>query len=171
MDTLNQPEEARQRLELALQLDPAYSFTQGLMGSYYVQRAESQVNLSDKVADLRTATKYYQEAVRVAKSTENSAKIGYLVSLGNVYDELARLDPENFDPMLLRQAIEYYQEAVAAKPASGDLYRIEEKIARLYVQLSDRTNALMHANAALEAAPQEQKEAIMAFIAQIQAMP
>jgi Tfp pilus assembly protein PilF len=49
MDVLNKPEEARQRLEHALQLDPAYSFTQGLMGDYFVQLAQNQTDISSKM--------------------------------------------------------------------------------------------------------------------------
>ena len=171
MDVLNKPEEARQHLEHALQLDPAYSFTLGLMGDYFIKLAQNQAEVSSKNADLQKAVGYYQEAVRVAKSTENPAKIGYLVSLGNISIELASQDPEKLDHQLLLQAIEYYEEAVAAKPSSNDLYRIEEQISRLYLQLSDKTNALLHANAALEAAPQDQKESLTAFLSQIQAMP
>ena len=171
MDMLNRPEEARKRLEHALQLDPAYSFTQGLMGDYYVQLARNQTELANKEDYLRKAAGYYQEAVQVAKSSENAAKIGYLVSLGNVFIELASQDPANLDPQLLLQAIGSYQEAVAAKPSSSDLFRIEEQIARLYVQLSDKANALAHANAALEVAPEDQKERLMTFVAQIQALP
>lgn len=171
MDILNRPEEARQHLEHALQLDPAYSFTQGLMGDYYVLSAHNQTQRSDREVDLRKAAEYYQEAVQVAKSTENPAKIGYLVSLGNVFIELASQDSANLDPQLLLQAIGSYKDAVEAKPSSSDLYRIEEQIARLYLQLSDKTNALAYANAALEAAPQDQKESLTSFLAQIQAMP
>lgn len=159
MDVLNRPEEARQHLEHAIQLDPAYSYTQGLMGDYYVQLAQNQTDATSKNAYLQMAIGYYQEAVRVAISTENLAKIGYLVSLGNVSIELASQNPENLDPQLVLQAIGYYQDAVAAKPSSSNLYRIEEQIARLYMQLSDKANALLHANAALEAAPQDQKRA------------
>jgi len=171
MDILNRPEEAKQRLDHALQLDPAYSFTLGLMGDYYLQLANNQTEASGKEADLKEALVYYQKAVSVAKSTENTAKIGYLVSSGNVSIELASEDPTNLDSQLLLQAIEFYKEAVAAKPSTNDLYRIEEQIARLYIQLSDKTNALFYANAALEAAPQDQKESLTAFINQIQAMP
>jgi hypothetical protein len=62
-------------------------------------------------------------------------------------------------------------DAVSAKPSSNDLYRIEEQIARLYIQLSDKENALLHASAALEAAPDDQTERLTAFLGQIQEMP
>lgn len=171
MDMLNQPEEARLRLEHALDLDPAYSLTQGLMGDYYVQLARNQFDPTMKDENLLKAAGYYQEAVVVAKSAENSLKIGYLVSLGNVYIELASRDPENLDPELLVQAVESYQGAVDAQPSASDLYRIEEQIARLYVQLSDKSNALNHAQAAFDSAPEDQKERLTTFIAQIQALP
>ena len=171
MDLLNQPEEGRLRLEHALALDPAYSFTQGLMGDYYVQLARNQSDPAVKEENLLKAASYYKEAVAVAKSAENSLKIGYLVSLGNVYIELASQDPENLDPQLLAQAVDAYQGAVEAKPSTNDLYRIEEQIARLYVQLSDKVNALIHAQAAFELAPEDQKERLTTFIAQIQVLP
>ncbi len=171
MDILNQPEAARQKLEHALNLDPAYSLTLGLMGDYFVQSAHSQAEESQKETDLSKAIDYYQQAVKVAKSTENISKIGYLVSLGNIYVELASKDPENLDPQLILVAINFYQEAVKARPSSSDLYRIEEQIARLFIQLSDKANALVHAKAAFEAAPDDQKESLTAFLAQVQAMP
>jgi tetratricopeptide (TPR) repeat protein len=171
MDILNRPEEARQKLEHALSLDPAYSLTLGLMGDYYIQLAHSQTDPSQKEGDLAKAIDYYQQAVKVAKSTENTNKIGYLVSLGNIFVERASKDPENLNPQFISQAIDFYQKAVEAKPSSSDLYRIEEQIARLYFQLSDKANALVHAEAALEAAPEDQKEGLNAFLAQIQSMP
>jgi O-antigen ligase len=171
MDTLDQPEAARQKLEHALELDPAYSLTLGLMGDYYAQLAHSQADESQKEAYLNQAIDYYLQAVKVAKSTENTNKIGYLVSLGNIYVELASKDPEKLDPGLILKAVASYQEAIDAQPSAKDLYRIENQIARLYVQLSDKANALVHAEAALEAAPEDQKESLTAFIEQIQAMP
>jgi tetratricopeptide (TPR) repeat protein len=171
MDILNQPDEARLKLEHALNLDPAYSFTLGLMGDYYVEIAHNQADQALQNENLTKAATYYQEAVAVAKSAENSLKIGYLVSLGNINIELATRDPENIDPQLLRKAIEAYQGAVDAKPSANDLYRIEEQIARLFFQLADYPSALNHAQAAYDSAPEDQKERLSTFVAEIQALP
>jgi tetratricopeptide (TPR) repeat protein len=141
------------------------------MGDYYVQLAQDQSDSVEKEADLRKAIDYYQQAVKVAKSTENQAKIGYLVSLGNIYVELASEDPTKLDPELLLQSINFYQAAVDAKPGLNDLYRIEEQIARLYYQLAEKNNALRHVNAALAAAPEDQKESLNAFLSKIQSLP
>jgi tetratricopeptide (TPR) repeat protein len=171
MDIFGQLEESRQKLEHAIALDPSYSFTLGLMGDYYVQVARNQADQALKDDNLIKAARYYQEAVDVAKSTENSLKIGYLVSLGNINIELASRDPGNLDSQYLLKAVNAYQDAVEAKPSANDLYRIEEQIARLYLELKDYASALFHAQASYQAAPEDQKERLNAFMAELQALP
>jgi len=171
LDLIGNPEEARQKLNYAINLDPEYSFTQSLMGDYYVKISRLQADNVVRIEDLQTAQDYFREAIRVAKPTENTYKINSLVSLGNTYIEQATLNPEKMDPALLRQAVAPYLDAVAAQPDTADLVRIEEQIARLYVELGDKSNALLHAQEALKSASTADQERLNQLIAQIESMP
>jgi tetratricopeptide (TPR) repeat protein len=102
---------------------------------------------------------------------EAQSRASYLVSLGNIYIELANLDPQNIDNTLVQQAIDTYLRALEAGPRAGDVWKIEETIAKLYVQLGDKASALAHANAALEAAPENQQERVQQLIDQINTLP
>lgn len=171
LNLMRRPDEAYQKLLHALEIDQKYSYTQGLMGDYYLSIARSATDEAKRREAYEQALFYYGEAVRVATNKEKTSKVTYLVSQGNVYIELANLTPQTPDPTLVARAIEVYSQAVELGPTASDLYRIEEILAKLYVQQGDKENALLHARAALEAAPEAQKERIQALLNQIEALP
>jgi tetratricopeptide (TPR) repeat protein len=161
LDVLNNPKEAYKRLDRALALDPRYNWTQGLMGDYYFRTGRVITETVAKESSLQKALDHYEQALAVSKSWETQARIGYLIGKGNTYTELGQFS----------EAVSAYEEAVALKPATSDLWRIEETIARTYVLVGDKENALAHANAALEAAPTEQAARINQFINEINNPP
>jgi tetratricopeptide (TPR) repeat protein len=171
MDLLNNPEEARSKLEYAISLDPGYSFTQGLMGDYYVKLSRTKTDIAERTEDLLTAQDYFREAVRVAKPAEKITKINYMVMIGNVFVELAGLNSEIMDPGSLRQAAEAYQDAILEDPAPADLARIAEQIARIYFEIGDRENALKFAQTSLANTVPEKQEQINQLISQIETLP
>ena len=61
------------------------------------------------------------------------------------------------------KAIQAYQRALEAAPAGAETWRIEEVIANLFVELGDRSNALIHAQSALNEAPDAQKGPVAAI--------
>ena len=171
LDVLRQPELALEKLNHAVELDDQYSFTQGLMGDYYRSLARAQADKEAKRAALETAATYYQRAYDVTTFREVASRSSYLVSLGNIYIELANLDPQNIDNALVQQAIDSYLQALEAGPKAADVWKIEETVAKLYVQLGDKVSALTHANAALAAAPEAQQARVQQLIDQISALP
>lgn len=170
LNLLGKPDLAQEKLEHALELDDQYSMTQGLMGDYYAAIARNAGTAEEKATALEQALEHYLQAVEVATSAEKSSKIGYLVSAGNVYIELASQDAENPDKDLLQEALDVYQQALELGPRATDIWKIEETLARLTYQLGNPTSALTHAMAALSAAPEAQQERLTTFVQQLQAL-
>jgi len=171
MQILNQPQQAMQRLQHALDLDSKYSFTQGLLGDYYMKIASSADDVTAKSQALETAAGYYRTAADVTKRTDTTPKTTYLVSLGNVYISLASLDPQNVDREQVQKAINVLQEAIKSGVGSSDLWRIQEAIAKLYIQLGDKSQAQYYANQALSSAPSAATGRIQDLITKTLTMP
>lgn len=171
LDILKQPDAAYQTLLHAISLDDQYYFTQGLMGDYYLRIARSTTDSQAKADAYAETLKYYQRSIEVAVDREAASKLGRLVVLGNLYVEMANLDPKNIDKNDLQLALNAYLEALKLKPGTSDLWKIEETVARLYAQFRDKTDALAHATAAMKVVPTDQKDRIQKLIDQINAMP
>jgi tetratricopeptide (TPR) repeat protein len=161
MDVYKQTEKGYEYLKHALDLDPQYSLSEGLMGDYYLRMSQTTTDTVVRSQNLEKAATYYTEAVRVAVSSELQTKIGFIFSLGNVYRLLNQ--PE--------QAIQTLERGVKLKPKSTDLYRFEITLADLYSQQKDYTNALIHAQNALANASDAQKKSVEDFIAKLKANP
>jgi O-antigen ligase/tetratricopeptide (TPR) repeat protein len=171
MDIIHDMDESLVKLEHSLSLDNLYSWTHALYGDYYLRIARTVEDEGEKFAALEKSADHYKEAVRVATGKERDAKIGYLVSQGNVYIEIANSDPANINVRRLEQARDIYEQAVSLGPKNKDLWRIEETLAKLFAQTGDINKALEHAYRAHSAAPERQKERIQNLIAQIEALP
>jgi tetratricopeptide (TPR) repeat protein len=161
LEQLNDPEEAHALLAHALELDNDYSWTQGLMGDYYAKTGRSLADPQEKSAALQEAARHYNLAAQTAKRTETQIKVGNLVALAGIHLELQQID----------QAIEAYEQAVAAGPRAQDLWRIQETLARLYGQSGSKELALKNAAAALTNAPEEHKARVQTLLAQLEALP
>jgi len=160
MDLLKQPDEALERLQHALDLDTQYSWTQNLMGNYYYRLSASQ-SAEQKVESLKKAAYHFSEAVRVGRYFEASTIQSSLISLGDVYIQLG----QNSD------AIAAYERLLQLYPTLSQRWRVEQAIAGIYLRQGDKTNALLHAQAAMQAAPDESKPQVQSLIAQIEQLP
>ncbi len=118
-----------------------------------------------------TAADYYRTAADVAKSTDTTPKASYLVSLGNVLAAAAGVDPANVNRQQLQQAIDVLQEAIDAGISDSDLWRVQQAITKLYIQLGDKVNAQYYANQALKNAPETATSQIQDLITQTQSLP
>ena len=98
-------------------------------------------------------------------------KASYLVSLSNVYIQIASVDPGNIDRDQLHQAINVLVESIKAGLGSNDLWKVQEAIAKLYLQLGDKTNARYYVNQALVTAPTSVTSRIQELITQTQSLP
>jgi tetratricopeptide (TPR) repeat protein len=161
IDVFKQTEKGYEYLKHALDLDPQYSLSEGLMGDYYLRISQTITDTVVRDQNLEIAVGYYTEAVRVAISSESQTTIGFLYSLGNVYRVLNKPD----------LAIQTLEQGITLKPKTTDLYKFELTLADLYYQKKDNTNALIHAQNALANASDSQKKNVEDFIAKLQANP
>jgi len=161
IDVLHQPDEAYIRLAHALDIDPKYSWTQSLMGDYYVRQSRTISDTVMKKADLEQAVVHFTVAANVSRYFEVQTKLTSLLSLGDINTQLG----------YYAEAISNYQDAIDLNPKSTDVWKMEATIARLYVQLGDKANALIRANDALAVTPTAQQNGIKALIDQINKLP
>jgi tetratricopeptide (TPR) repeat protein/O-antigen ligase len=153
MQVMGDPQEAFEKLNRALELDSQYSFTLGLLGDYHLRQASSAINIVDKREALQAAANYYRNAAEVSKPSDQTPKSNYLLSLANVYIMMAELEPGNIDRGQLQQAIEILLESMDARINPNDLWKVQEAIAKLYIQLGDAAHARYYATQALNGAP------------------
>jgi len=161
LDVLGQPKEAYARLQRALDLDPKYNWTQGLMGDFYLRVGKVMTDTKVRQDAFAKAIDHYTSAVELSKSSDVQLKIGFLAALADAYIGSGNLE----------EAIQAYQEALSLQPRESDLWRIEQSIASLYIRKGDRENALNHALQALSDAPDDQKPAIQSLIDEINQSP
>lgn len=171
MQLVGQPQQAFDRLQHAMALDEKYSFTQGLLGDYYLRIATSATDTSAKVQALTTSASYYRTAADVWKSTDTTSKASYLVSLGNVYTIIAGIDPQNINQEKLQQAIDALLESIDAGLSQTDLWKVQEAVAKLYLQHGDKADAQYFANQALLTAPASATSRIQDLITQTITLP
>jgi len=171
MQVAGQPKDALLKLEHAVELDSRYSFTQGLLGDYYLREANSTTEISIKEKALQKAAEYYRTASEVAKKSDQMSKASYLVSLANVYVVMAGVDPQNVDRAQLKQAIVVLLEAIDTGISSNDLWKVQEALAKLYLQLGDKSFAQYYASQALESAPNSVIDRIKDLISQTLSLP
>ena len=171
MQVAGKPKDALVKLEHALKLDSHYSFTQGLLGDYYLREANSATDVLIKEKALQKAAEYYRTAAESAKKSDQVSKASYLVSLANVYVVMAGLDPQNVDRDQLKQAIEVLLESIDAGISSNDLWKVQEAVAKLFFQLGDKSFAHYYASQALENAPNSVIGKIQELISQTLSLP
>jgi tetratricopeptide (TPR) repeat protein len=171
MQVIGQPQQALERLQHALKLDAKFNYTQGLLGNYYLYIANSSVDITSKQQALLTAAEYYRTAANVTQYTDTIPKASYLVLLSNVYIQMASVDPKNIDREQLQQAINVLLESIKSGLSSSDLWKVQEAIGKLYLQLGDKANAQYYANQALTSAPPSATSSIQNLITQTQLLP
>jgi tetratricopeptide (TPR) repeat protein len=171
LQLLNNHQQALEKLNHAMQLDNTYSYTQGLFGDYYLSIASSESNITAKEQELMNAADYYREAADLAKSGDPNPKSSYLISLGNAYTISAGLDPDNINHEQLQKAIDALKEAIDAGLGTNDLWKVQQAISKIYIQLGDKSNALDYAQQALQNAPESEAGQIQALITQTLSLP
>lgn len=161
MQVMNRPDEAYDMIQTAINLDPKYAYTQGLAARYWMTRANAETDAALKSEYMENAAEFYLNGARVARTTERSDKLEFFKQAGSIYYQLG----------MFTEAIAAFEELLDAKPDEEDVWAVEESIARIYLQMDDRENALIHAQAALEVAPADKTAQVEQLIAEIQAVP
>jgi tetratricopeptide (TPR) repeat protein len=158
-NVFQQPDQALQRLDHSLGLDPFYDWTHAIFAEVYAQKAKDSTDATEKVQAEEDAVASYQEAIRRAGDLQT--KLTYMVSLAQFHIDLQQ--PQ--------QAIPILEQAVQAAPQASDLWRYEQTLAQLYIQTGEKQRALEHANRALAAAPPDQQTQMQEFITQLETIP
>jgi tetratricopeptide (TPR) repeat protein len=142
----------------SLDVDPDYFGTYGILAQLYAQSAQQASDDSARKAAYEQAVKYYQGGIEhIQRQRDSLAKYGYLVELAGLHTNFGAYEA----------AISTYHEALPLAN-NNQAWRVEDAMARLYLQLGERETALEFANSALLAAPENQKSGIQELIALIQ---
>ena len=160
LNGFQQPDESYRLLNHALEIDPEYDWTYGLLGDYYVRLANQIDDPDEKKTVLEMAVEKYETALKFVKYYEAQNKYGYILNLAGTYAQLNKIN----------LAIETYEQALNIA-RSSDIWRIEDTLARLYFQNGDLERALIHARNAYLVAPENYKERIEKFIFQLGGTP
>ena len=155
---VERPDQALQRLNHSLQVDPSYDWTYALLGDYYINSLNQVSDPQQKQEILVKAAGLYEKAIPLVKYYEAQNLYSYYLSLGSVSAQLNRIN----------QAIDAYTKALPLLPQQTDRWSVEETIARLYLQKGDVANAMVHAQNAYDQAPSDQKSRLQTLISQIQ---
>jgi tetratricopeptide (TPR) repeat protein len=156
LNVLGKPDEAVDRLEHALDIDPKYHWTYALLAEYHNRNSKSAEDADQQKSELTRAADYYAQALALPTPGEPAAKYNYAVTLAGMKTQLGEMG----------EAIDAYEQALEVAPKQAEKWRVEETIANLYVQLGDAPNALVHFQNALQLAPQDQIERLNNLVAQ-----
>lgn len=159
LNSLQEPDKAYEYLQKARSIDVTYDWTYAILGDYYLFLAK---NASEGVP----LEQFYQKAqenylLAISKKPAPQMKYSYLVSLAGIQTKMDLLD----------QAIITYQQAIDTLPNSADNWYAEQFIARLYQQKGDGQNALLHAQKALDSAPEAQRSNLQNLINELTGSP
>jgi len=104
---------------------------------------------------------------------------GRLEEAAHCYEQALKL--ESAAPQVWRAlgdtyiAMQWWEDAISAltralelQPDAGDVWNLHQVLARLYSQIGQREQALVHASTALQLAPEDQQAALQDLIAQLQ---
>lgn len=150
------PGEARRWLERALELCPISHKAYGLLGdaSFHQALALAETNTT-RTIHFQTAATNYLLALKLVR-TNRVEGYRYALALGKSSVQLRDLP----------QAIGAYRAARSRCPPA-ERWLQEERLARLYADLKDRTNAVAHVRQALDLAPAEKRSALITLREQI----
>lgn len=153
---LNNPDKAREILEQAIEIDPNYDWTHGLLAEYYFRLSRTIEDSSRRRELLDRVAAEYELAIENVKYYEAQHLPGYVIALAGIYTRLDQFS----------KAIELYELALERRYAE-EPWQVEEAIANLYLQTGDFKSALFYANSALSTAPADQRDKILMLIESI----
>jgi hypothetical protein len=81
------------------------------------------------------------------------------------------IDPQNINTNQIHMSISALLESIDAGLSSSDVWKVQEAIAKLYLQLQDKTNTQFYANQALMNAPTSAVSGIQELISQTLSLP
>jgi tetratricopeptide (TPR) repeat protein/O-antigen ligase len=162
MNALNQPEQAFQAAQKAGDLDPTFDRVHAILGDYYVQKADSATTENEKSGFYQQAAEQYSQATQlIANSPANYPTLySYQLALGSVYLAINKV----------KEALGAYEQAFAYAD-NDNRWRVAESIARLYMQLGDKSSASAWGQRAQQIIPDSESVNLDQLLKQIQTMP
>ncbi len=154
---LGETDLALEKLAHSLEIDPFYNETYALLGDFYVRQARQAVDEASKAAAIEQAVGYFTGALSRTSDDDTGGRYFYLTAIASAYTEINKLN----------EAIVIYQQALAYAN-SDQLWRVEDTLAKIFLQLGGYENALKYANYSLNDAPEEQKAAQQQLITYIE---
>jgi tetratricopeptide (TPR) repeat protein len=160
---LGTPDEGYEKLQHALEIDPLYDWTYGLLGDYYARHVgeASESGSAERQEALVRASDYYSKALSLSDSSTTQLRYSYAVGKAGIQAQLGNYD----------QAITSYQKALDVWPDNPEVWKVDLVLARIYAQIGDTTRALEYAQNALVTAPEDQHEGIQNLITQFGGQP
>ncbi len=158
MNILDDTENALERLNKALEIDPGYHLTYALLGEYYSMQARRIDDPGQASEALEKAADYYETAFALPTPDEPQANYNYAIALGGIYSNLNRYD----------DALEMYATAIELAPPNTEIWKIEEVMATLLAKTGNMSQAIQHLVNALNTAPESQKDRLQSILSQLQ---
>jgi tetratricopeptide (TPR) repeat protein/O-antigen ligase len=155
LDILKNQDRAFELLNQSIEIDPAYDWSQALLGNYYLQIARQTEDPEEKELAFQNSITHYRTAIGISKN------LNYYFALATIYQ--AKNDLEELI-IVLEESLEFARN-------KNDVWRIEENLAVASLQLGRKLEALKHAQLALEVAPESEHERLNLMIRQIEEMP
>lgn len=157
LSTLQNPARALELLAHSLEVDPNYYGTYGVQAQYYAQTARKEEDAAAKQTAYVQAVENYEAAISHTRpNRDDTSKYGYLVELADLHTTFGQYE----------QAITTYETAIPF--AKQQSWRVQEALAKLYLQIGNTDKALEMANAAWAGAPETQKTRLQELITLIQ---
>lgn len=142
---LDQPDQAYECIQKALELDSSYDWTYALLGDYYNRMAYEHT--SDELAmrqSLENASRAYQTALLKVQPENTQYQFSYALALGSIQSQLQHWDAAD---QSFRLALNLAQ--------NGEQWRVYEALSLLSFRKGQKDLAQLYANQALEIAPEE----------------
>jgi tetratricopeptide (TPR) repeat protein len=153
---------AQDKLNTALEIDPSYEWLHSLQGELYFKNAETLAQENpEKVELYRKALSAYQQGLDLTAESDTTSQYRNLLSIARTYSRLE----------LYQESIRTYQEVLNKFPNASDVWRIQEVIARLLIEMGDRENAMFYAQQSKTNAPADQQSRIDELIRTIETLP
>lgn len=163
LNIMNLPDKGNEHLKHALDLDPYYDWTYGLLGDYTILYEVNDPNNTpeEKRAALEDAAEYYSQAIEHSDTATAAQKLSYYIGLAGVQSNLG----------LYQDAIQTYENSLSLASNNPNQWKIMESLTYLFAQVGDLQSALYYAEQALELSPDDQKERFTDLVTQLGGQP
>ncbi|HZU87603.1 MAG TPA: O-antigen ligase family protein [Anaerolineaceae bacterium] len=154
MGLLDQPEQALQSVQRALEIKPFSDMSYAILGDYYAGKARNAQG-EERIQAYTLAAQNYEQALNYDPS-----RAVYWLALGNAYSEIGEY----------QKAIDAFSRGRSGYPTS-EVWKIDRVLASLYMQTGQKQAALAAIQSALQTAPEAGRADLEAIQAAINAMP